>query len=130
MLWVSLAAGLIGTVCGCFFRAPALVALSFFAFSGAMVTRFITDGSVGGAIVSAFLVTAALQGGYLLGFALRRLWRRLRGQSSRPLDFFDLRRLFRVLTGQVPRSLGSGDPSSGPAMPYPRTLAAREESAG
>jgi hypothetical protein len=70
MLWMFATAGLTGILCGCLFRAPALVFLSFVTFGGAFVLSVIVDWSVWCAFVTAVLLTAALQVGYLLGAGL------------------------------------------------------------
>jgi hypothetical protein len=75
MLWVFSAAGLTGIACGCLFRAPAIIILSFVTFGCVLVVSAIVGASVGGATVSAFLTSAALQLGYLLGIGVQHFWR-------------------------------------------------------
>ena len=73
MLWVLSTAGLTGLLCGCLFRAPALIFLSFLSFGGALVLMLLTDASLGHALITAVLLTVALQCGYLLGAVLCHL---------------------------------------------------------
>lgn len=78
MLWVLSTAGLTGLLCGCLFRAPALIFLSFVSFGGAFVLVLLTEASLSHAAVSAILLTASLQCGYLLGAVLCHLRQQLR----------------------------------------------------
>lgn len=67
MLWLFTTVALTGILCGCLFRAPALVFMSFVSFGGAFVLAVIADWSIMRAVVTAILLTATLQGGYLFG---------------------------------------------------------------
>jgi hypothetical protein len=78
MLWVLSLAGLTGLLCGCLFRAPALIFLSFISFGGAFVLELLTDATLGHAAITAFFLTAALQCGYLVGAVLCHLRQQLR----------------------------------------------------
>lgn len=78
MLWVLSTAGLTGLFCGCLFRAPALIFLSFLSFSGAFVLTLLTGAALGQAVITAVLLTASLQFGYLLGAVLSHLRQHLR----------------------------------------------------
>jgi hypothetical protein len=77
MLWVFTSAGLTGILCGCLFRAPVMVVLSVLTFGCAFVISAIEANSPGSAIVVAFLTSAALQLGYLLGIGLQHVSRRI-----------------------------------------------------
>jgi len=81
MLWIFSAAGLTGMICGSLSRAPALIFLSFIVFGGGFIW-FISGPSAGRAFLMAFLLTATLQLGYLIGAGLCYLWRRLRLQAD------------------------------------------------
>jgi len=89
MLWVFAIAGLIGILCGCLFRAPALVFLSFVSFGGGFVLGAIADWSLLRGLITAILLTAILQLGYLFGAGLCYLWRRprIRGRMNIGPDF-------------------------------------------
>jgi hypothetical protein len=82
MLWVFATAGVIGVLCGWLFRAPALVFLSFVSFGGGFVFGAIADWSLLRGFVTAILLTAILQLGYLFGAGLRYLWQRSRSRGS------------------------------------------------
>ena len=75
MLWVFSAAVLIGVFCGCLFRAPAIIVLSFITFGGALIVSALIGPSLAGATVTAFLTSAALQLGYLLGVGIEHFGR-------------------------------------------------------
>jgi hypothetical protein len=84
VFWVFATAGLFGILCGCLFRAPALVFLSFLSFGGALVLTLIADLPVLKAFMTAILITAALQLGYLVGAGLcyvRHQYPRSRGMT-------------------------------------------------
>jgi hypothetical protein len=78
MLWVFWTAWLAGLVCGCLVRAPALILLSFLCFVAAFVSSLWAGMAAGSAFITAILVTAALQIGYLVGAGLRYIGQRLR----------------------------------------------------
>lgn len=75
MLWVFTSAGLTGILCGCLFRAPAIIVLSFLTFGCTFVVLTLEANSFGSTIVAAFLTSAALQLGYLLGIGTQHFWR-------------------------------------------------------
>lgn len=69
-MWTFAIAGLIGILCGCMFRAPALVFVSFLSFGGGALMS-VTDGSpILQALLTAMLLTATLQFGFLVGAGL------------------------------------------------------------
>jgi hypothetical protein len=78
MLWVFLIVGMTGILCGSLCRAPALIILSFISFSWAFIVLPLNGYSLGEALVTAFLITAVLQMGYLLGAGCGNLWQYLR----------------------------------------------------
>ncbi len=82
MLWVFASAGLTGILCGCLFRAPALVFLSFLSFGGSFVLAIIGHGSIPHAFITAIFVTAILQLGYLVGAGLCYVRQHMRSQIS------------------------------------------------
>jgi hypothetical protein len=75
MLWMFLIAGLIGIICGSRYRAPALIVLSFISLAWVFILLLFNGMTLGEAFVTAFLVTAILQLGYLLGAGFGNLWR-------------------------------------------------------
>jgi hypothetical protein len=77
MLWVFSAAGLMGVLCGCLFRAPAIMLLSFIGFACGFVALAPVASSPGEAFLYAFLLTATMQLGYLLGLGFSLIGRRL-----------------------------------------------------
>ncbi len=78
MLWVFSTAWLMGIISGCLVRAPALILLSFLCFVAAFVSSLWAGMAAGSAFITAILVTAALQIGYLVGAGLRYIGQRLR----------------------------------------------------
>jgi hypothetical protein len=82
MLWLLAAAGLTGVLCGCLFRAPALVFLSFLSFAGAFVLAVVADWSLTRAIITAILLPGMLQLGYLCGAGLCYLRHHSRSRMS------------------------------------------------
>jgi hypothetical protein len=92
MLWVFLIAGMTGILCGNLCRAPALIILSFISFSWASIVLPLHGFSLGQALITAFLITAVLQMGYLLGAGCGNFWQYLR---SRALNY--VRGGFRIL---------------------------------
>ena len=91
MLWVFLIVGMTGILCGNLCRAPALIILSFISFSWASIVLPLNGFSLGEAFVTAFLITAVLQMGYLLGAGCGKLW-----QNLRPHILFYVRDGFRI----------------------------------
>lgn len=79
-------AALIGILCGCLFRAPALVFLSFLSFGSAFALMVIGDWSLTRAFIAAILFTAALQAGYLCGAGLCYLLHQLRMRGGGRVD--------------------------------------------
>jgi hypothetical protein len=69
-LWVFATVGLLGILCGCLFRAPALVFLSFLSFGGGLTLAILAGWPVLNALGTAILLTATLQLGYLVGAGL------------------------------------------------------------
>jgi hypothetical protein len=89
MLWVFSVIGLTGIFCGFFFRAPAMVVLSFACFIAALATSLASGSPAGGAIAMAIGSCAALQIGYLLGLGARyglRPMQRLIKSAARNLE--------------------------------------------
>jgi hypothetical protein len=82
MLWIFATVGLTGILCGCLFRAPALVLLSFISFGAALPLSLLGGSTLGGAFLNAVLVAASLQVGYLIGAGLTFLWQQLRHRLS------------------------------------------------
>ena len=82
MLWVFSTAGLIGVLCGCFVRAPALILISFLGFGGVFVLSLWSGSALGSAFITAILVTAALQFGYLVGAGLSYLGQQFRRRRA------------------------------------------------
>ena len=70
MLWMYAAAGFTGILCGCFFRVPALMLLSFLSFSSVVFFVVVDNWSIAHSLITAVLLTAVLQVGYLVGAAL------------------------------------------------------------
>jgi hypothetical protein len=91
MLWVFLIAGMTGILCGNLCRAPALIIFSFISFSWASIVLPLNGFSLGEALITAFLITAVLQMGYLLGAGFGNLW-----QYLRPRILFYVRSGFRM----------------------------------
>lgn len=81
MLWVFLIAGMTGILCGNLYRVPALIALSFISLGWVSIVLLLNGFPLGEALLTAFLVTAALQMGYLLGAGCGSLWQYLRSRS-------------------------------------------------
>lgn len=82
MLWVFLIAGLIGVLCGSLYRAPALILLSFTSLIWVSILLLVSGSPLGESLITAFLVTAALQMGYLLGVGCGNLWHHLWSRAS------------------------------------------------
>jgi hypothetical protein len=98
MLWILATVGLTGILCGCLFRAPALVLLSFISFGAAFALSLSGGSTLAGACLTAVLVAASLQVGYLIGAGLTFLRQQLRhrlGQRGALRRDFD---------GPLPRS--------------------------
>lgn len=79
-------AALTGILCGCLFRAPALVFLSFVSFGSAFAFMVVADWSLLRAFMAAILFTAALQAGYLLGAGLCYVLHNLRMRIGGGVD--------------------------------------------
>ena len=85
MLWMFATAVLTGLLCGCIFRAPALIVLSFFSFGGGLVLSLAGRDAFGSALITAILVTSAVQVGYLLGAGLCYVLQQVRGHTGNAL---------------------------------------------
>jgi hypothetical protein len=98
MLWVFSGAGLAGVLCGCLFRAPAVLFLSFAIYGCAFVISVLSGPSLGSAIVTAFLASAALQMAYVVGIGLRYFWDHVGRRLSDLSDGFEFESLWGVLS--------------------------------
>jgi hypothetical protein len=78
MLWVISAAGLIGIMCGCLYRAPALIFLSFISFGWTAILLLLSGFSLGEMVLTALVVTGALQLGYFVGAGFATVFSQIR----------------------------------------------------
>jgi hypothetical protein len=92
MMWLVPAVGLTGMLCGCFFRAPALVFLSFLSFASAFVLAVVVDWTLARAVIAAVLLTGVLQFGYLFGAGLCYLLQNSRSRSDGRVNIGSMRR--------------------------------------
>jgi hypothetical protein len=105
MLWVFATAVLTGLLCGCIFRAPALIILSFLSFGSALVLSLAQDTALS-AFVTAILVTSAVQLGYLLGAGLCYVLQQLRGPAGNALTLGAEMRRAAIFQPFAPRRRG------------------------
>ena len=85
MLWVFATAVLTGLLCGCIFRAPALIILSFLSFGSVEAFPLAGQCPRRSAFLTAVLVTSAVQLGYLLGAGLCYALQQLGAQTGNAL---------------------------------------------
>ena len=98
MLWVFSGAGLTGVLCGCLFRASAIVVLSFATFGCTLAISVLSHPSLGSAVVTAFLTSAALQMGYLVGIGIDYVWHHVQPRIARFYDGLEVDALPGFLT--------------------------------